>query len=115
MILTSAPEKSTAAVLVGGVRRGRQVGAVDRRAAGRVRDDHPVAEELADQLEVGGLAAAVAGERELEERLEDLRALHGVVRDEREIEAVLAGGSVWAEWGVRVVISRLYVSGRVRP
>ena len=55
-------------------RRRRQVGAVDRRAAGGVGDDHPVAEQLGDQLDVGRLAAAGAGARELEERLEHLRA-----------------------------------------
>ena len=53
-------------------RRRRQVGAVDRRAAGRVGDDHPVAEELADEPDVGRLAAAGAGARELEQRLEHL-------------------------------------------
>ena len=61
-------------------RRGRQVGAVDRRAAGGVGHDHPVAEELADEPDVGRLAAAAAGARELEERLEHLAALDRVVR-----------------------------------
>ena len=63
-------------------RRRRQVAAVDRRAAGRVGDDHPVAEQLADQLEVRRLAAAGAGAGELEQRLEHLRALDRVVRDQ---------------------------------
>ena len=43
------------------VRRGRQVAAVDRRAAGGVGDQQPVAEELGEQLEVRRLAAAGAG------------------------------------------------------
>ena len=64
---------------VGRVRRGREVGAVDRRAAGGVGHHHPVAEELGDELDVGGLAAARARPRELEQRLEHLGALHRVV------------------------------------
>ena len=59
-------------------RRRRQVAAVDRRAAGRVGDDDPVAEELGEQLEVGRLAAAGAGAGELEQRLQQLRPLHRV-------------------------------------
>ena len=58
-------------------RRRRQVAAVDRRAAGRVRDEQPVAEELRQEFEVGRLAAAGAGARELEQRLQHLRALDG--------------------------------------
>ncbi len=49
--------------------RRRQVAAVDRRAAGRVGDQHPVAEELGHQLHVGRLAAAGTGAGELEQRL----------------------------------------------
>ena len=64
-----------AAVAVGRVRRRRQVAAVDRRAAGRVGDQQPVAEELREQLEVRRLAAAGAGARVFEQRLEELRAL----------------------------------------
>ena len=66
---------------VDGPRRRRQVGAVDRRAARGVGDDHAVAEQLADELDVGRLAAAAAGARELEQRLEHLAALDGVVGD----------------------------------
>ena len=58
-----------AAVGVGRPRRGRQVAAVDRRAAGRVGDHQPVAEQLREQLEVRRLAAARAGAGELEQRL----------------------------------------------
>ena len=61
-------------------RRGRQVGAVDRRAPGGVRDDHAVAEQLGDELDVRGLATAGAGARELEQRLQRLGALHRIVR-----------------------------------
>ena len=75
-----------AALGVGRPRRGRQVGAVDRRAAGGVGDDHAVAEELADELDVGRLAAAGAGAGELEQRLEHLRALHRVVRQQVAVE-----------------------------
>ena len=67
--------------------RGRgQVGAVDRRAARGVGHDHPVAEELGDELEVWSLTAAVAGERELEERLEHLGTLDRVMCDQAPIE-----------------------------
>ncbi len=64
-----------AAVAVGRVGRRRQVAAVDRRAAGGVGDEQPVAEELGQQLQVRRLAAAGAGARVLEQRLEELRAL----------------------------------------
>ena len=57
------------------VGRGGQVAAVDRRAAGGVRDQRAVAEELGQQLDVGRLAAARAGARVLEQRLQELRAL----------------------------------------
>ncbi len=69
------------AVLVLGIRGGGQVAAVDRRAAGGVGDHRPVAEELAHQLQIGRLAAAGARARELEERLEELRALDHVELD----------------------------------
>ena len=52
-----------------GVGRGREVAAVDGRAAGGVGDEGPVAEELGEELDVRGLAAAGAGTGELEERL----------------------------------------------
>ena len=58
-----------AAVAVRASRRRRQVAAVDRRAAGGVGDQQPVAEELGQQLEVRRLAAAGAGAGELEQRL----------------------------------------------
>ncbi len=65
-----------AALRVGGPRRGRQVAAVDRRAAGGVGDHQPVAEQLGKQLQVRRLAASRAGTGELEQRLEELRAAH---------------------------------------
>ena len=58
------------------VRCGRQVAAVNRRAAGGVRDQRPITEQLRQQLDVGRLAAAGAGAGELEERLEQLHVLH---------------------------------------
>ncbi len=67
--------RRSAAVAVGRVRRRRQVAAVDRRAAGGVGDEQPVAEELRQQLQVRRLAAARARARVLEQRLEELRAL----------------------------------------
>ncbi len=67
-------------------RRRRQVPAVDGRAAGCIGDDHPVPEKLADQPQVGRLAAPGAGARELEQWLEHLAALHGAVGDQAPIE-----------------------------
>ena len=58
-------------------RRGRQVAAVDRRAAGRVGDRQPVAEQLREELQIRRLAAPRAGAGELEQRLEELGAAHG--------------------------------------
>ena len=65
--------------------RGRQVAAVDRRAAGRVRDHQPVAEQLREQLHVRRLAATRAGAGELEQRLEELRAAHRAEVDPRPV------------------------------
>ncbi|OPZ60770.1 MAG: hypothetical protein BWY87_00264 [Deltaproteobacteria bacterium ADurb.Bin510] len=65
----------TLALGVDAVGRGRSRAAVDRRAAGGVGDQHAVAVELGDGLDVGRFAAAGAGARELEERLEELAAL----------------------------------------
>ena len=90
-----------APVGVGRPRRGGQVPAVDRRAAGRVGDHQPVAEQLREQLEVGRLAAAGAGAGELEQRLQELGAAHRaevhprpVVRRQRleERDVVALGG-----------------------
>ena len=64
-----------ASVAVDGPRRGGLVAAVDGRAAGGVGDDGAVAEELAQELEVRGLAAAGAGAGELEQGLEQLDVL----------------------------------------
>ncbi len=58
--------------------RGRgEVAAVDGGTAGRVGDHRAVAEQLGEELEVGGLAAARARARELEEWLEELGAADG--------------------------------------
>ena len=54
------------------VRRGRQVAAVDRGAAGGVGDQRAVAEQLRHQLDVRRFAAAGAGAGELEQRLQQL-------------------------------------------
>ena len=75
-----------APVRVGRPRGGRQVAAVDRRAAGGVRDEQPVAEQLGEDLQVRRLAAPLAGPRVLEQRLERLRALDGRRLDERAVE-----------------------------
>ena len=88
-----------APVAVDGVGRRREVAAVDRRAAGGVGDQHPVAEELRHQLDVRGLAAAEAGAGELEEGLHELGALHvdlqlrpvGLGEVEEELEVLALG------------------------
>ena len=73
-------------VAVRSPRRRREVATVDRRAPGCVRDEHPVPEELGQHLEVRRLAAALAGARVLEQRLQHLRALHRRRIDERPVD-----------------------------
>ena len=68
--------RGSAALRIEGVRCCRQVAAVDRRAARRIGDVEPVAEQLREQLDVRRLAAARAGAGELEERLQELQVLH---------------------------------------
>src|SRR5688572_16449560 len=67
--------RRAAAIVVRAIRRGRQVAAVDRRAPRGIGNEKPVAEELGEQLHVRRLATAGAGTGELEQRLEELRAL----------------------------------------
>ena len=55
--------------------------AVDRAAAGSVRDDHSVTEQLGHQLDIGGFAAAGTGAGELKQGLQELAALDGVLVD----------------------------------
>ena len=64
-----------AALLVLAVGQTREGTAVDRGAAGRVRHDHAVAEQLADQFDVRSFTAAGAGAAELEVRTQELRTL----------------------------------------
>ena len=71
------------ALRVGGVGAGGRGAAVDGRAAGRVGDQHAVAEQLRDELDVRGLAAAGAGAGELEQGLQELAVLDGVGVDAR--------------------------------
>jgi hypothetical protein len=64
-----------AAFFVLGPRGGGQVAAVDGGAAGGIGDDGAVAEQLREQLDVGGFTAAGAGAGELKQRLQELRVL----------------------------------------
>ena len=68
-----------AAFLVDRIRRGRSGAAPDGGAPSRVGDEHAIAEQLGDEARVGGFGAARAGAGELEQRLLELAALHGVV------------------------------------
>ena len=105
--------RRAAAVAIRRVRRRRQVAAVDRRAAGRVGDEQPVAEELREQLEVRRLAAARAGARVFEQRLEELRALVIELRHRRPIqlgefeEEVVVRALRLAQRRLRVHVDRL--------
>src|ERR1017187_5293132 len=65
--------------------RNRKIAAVDRGAAGGIRDHHAVAEELREKLQVRRLAAAGAGARECEQRFQELHAAHGGEVDSRPI------------------------------
>src|SRR5262249_2832632 len=100
--------RRSAAVAVGRVRRGREVAAVDRRAAGGVRDEEAIAEELRQQLQVRRLAAAGAGARVLEQRLQELRALvidasdGGAVRLGQTEEELVVGALRLAQRRLRV-------------
>ena len=55
---------------------GGQIAAIDRAAAGGIGHHHPVAEELAGELEIGRFAAAGAGAGEREEGLLQLLLPH---------------------------------------
>src|SRR5581483_5062124 len=57
-------------------RRGGEIAAVDRGAAGGIGDQQPVTKELRQQLEVRRFTAAGAGAGELEQRPAELRVFH---------------------------------------
>ena len=67
-------------------RRRRQVAAIDGRAAGGVGDQRTIPEQLREQLEIGRLAAARTGSRELEQRLLDLLLPDGADLDFAAVE-----------------------------
>ena len=69
--------RGTLALVVLGVGAGGRAAAVDGGAARCVGDNHPVAEELCDELDVRSFAAACARAGELEERLLELAVLDG--------------------------------------
>ena len=71
------------ALVVGAVRGRRCRTRIDRGAARGVGNHHLVAEQLRDSLDIGSLAAAGAGTRELEQGLCELEVLHrlGLVDD----------------------------------
>ena len=69
----------TSALLVGGIRHGRCGSAPDGGAARRVRDHHAVTEQLRNDLDVRGLAAACACAGEFEVREGELGTLDGTL------------------------------------
>jgi len=71
----------SASLVVLGPWGGRQVAAVDGRAAGGVGDLQPVTEQLGEQLQVRRLATTRAGARELEQRGQELHTTHRRVVD----------------------------------
>src|SRR5690606_35249913 len=82
--------RRAAAFAVFGPGRRRQISAVDARAPRSIGHDGAVAEELAQEPEVGCLAAPRARARKFEERLEQLHVLD--LRElERRLVAVRAG------------------------
>ena len=91
--------RGASAFVVDAPRGGREVASVDGGAAGGVRYYRPVAEELREELEVRGFAAAGAGARELKERTEELYVFDG-----RGVELVSVGlGDVEEEVPVRAL------------
>ena len=86
---------------------GGQVAAVDRGAAGGVGDHQAVAEELREELQVGGLPAARAGSGELEERLQELGTAHRL-----EVHPGAIGGGQGLEEGD---VAALAVEPRFAP
>ncbi len=67
----------TASVFVLGIRNRREGSAVDRGAAGGVRDHHVLAEQLRHQFDVRSFAAAGARSGEFKQRLAEHCSLHG--------------------------------------
>ena len=72
----------TEAVLIGAVGHGGSGAAPDGGTAGGVGDHHAFAEELGDELHVGGLAAAGAGAGEFQQGLAELGTLEGAAVDQ---------------------------------
>ena len=76
----------TAAFLVLCPRSGREVTAVNGGATRSVRDNHAVAEQLADETHVSGFAAACARAGEFEQRFEEHGLLDQVLVDLGAVE-----------------------------
>ncbi len=68
------------------IRRGGQIASIDGRAAGGIRDQSPVAEQLRQQLDIRRLPAAGAGARKLEQRLQQLHVFDVMQRQSFAIE-----------------------------
>ena len=101
------------------IRRARQIAAVDRRAARGVADEHAIAEELRQELDVRRLAAAGACAGELEQRQQELRALDRVGLDLRPIhvgnrhEEVVRGALAVQVRQLRLHVDRLVLDLRL--
>mmetsp|Transcript_37349 Transcript_37349/g.76623 ORF Transcript_37349/g.76623 Transcript_37349/m.76623 type:complete len:1132 (-) Transcript_37349:692-4087(-) len=79
------------AARVGRVRERRVGRSPDGGAAGGVGNDEALAKELGEKLHVRGLAAALAGARELKKRLLELRALDGGLVDLLAVHGLVDG------------------------
>src|SRR6185437_11662128 len=68
--------RRSATLFIGAVRGGGKVAAVDGGAAGGVRDEHAVAEELRHEFDVRRFAAAGTSAGEFKQRLQKLNVFH---------------------------------------
>ena len=76
----------SASLAVAGIGRGGQVAAVNGGTAGGIGDQGAIAEQLREQLDVRGLAAAGAGTWEFEQRLEQLHVFDVVMGERLAVE-----------------------------
>src|SRR5690606_31723107 len=99
--------------------RGRQVAAVDGRAAGRIGHNAAVAKQLRHELDVRRLTAARAGARELKQRLLNLLLADAADVDQAAIqlwdidEEVPVLALQLADWRLGLHVDGLEAGGRL--